>query len=142
MTLNPFLYLSLSPRPPFAGNLDASQQASLREMWRRFFELSEKNKHVSEELDRKGGPKFASKDKSAAPPANEKDAGKNIPKGDAAKEEAKKMEEMKEMNSFLEKYGGPYLLRACWEFNKVSFRNSFLEESDPFNRCGEIGDRI
>lgn len=89
-------------------------------MWRRFFELSEKNKEVSAALEKKGGPNAASKEKGSAPPSNEKDAGKNIPKDDKAKEEAKKMEEMKEMNAFLDKYGGPYLLRACWEFNKVS----------------------
>jgi hypothetical protein len=27
---------------------------------------------------------------------------------------------MKEMNQFLEKYGGPYLKRGVWEFCKVS----------------------
>lgn len=86
-------------------------------MWRRFFELTEKNKHISEELERKGGPTKAASGKPAAP-KDDKEAQKDIPKGDAAKEEAKKAEEMKDMNAFLDKYGGPYLKKACWEFCK------------------------
>lgn len=101
-----------------AGNLDASQEESLREIWRRFFALYEKNKDVSERLEKLGGPNAASSEESSVP-KNEKDAGKDIPKDDKAKEEAKKLEEMKEMNAFLDKFGGPYLRRSFWEFTKV-----------------------
>lgn len=102
-----------------AGNLDASQQKALREMYRRFFELTDRNKEVSEALEKKGGPtKADGAGKPVATGKDEKDAGKDIPKGDAAKEEAKKAEEMKDMNAFLDKYGGPYLRRAVWEFCK------------------------
>lgn len=64
------------------------------------------------------GPNKAKGGGRPAPSKDEKEAGKDIPKGDAAKEEAKKQEEMKEMNQFLDKYGGPYLKRAVWEFCK------------------------
>jgi len=100
----------------YRGNLDDEQQQALREMWRRFFELYKKNVSRSEELDKKGGPK-AAKTSSNDSSKNEKD-GKDIPKDDKAKEEAKKLEEMKEMNQFLDTYGGPYLRRALWEFVK------------------------
>ncbi|CAO1622453.1 unnamed protein product [Jaminaea pallidilutea] len=107
--------------PGHRGNLDDDQQKALREMYRRFFELTTKNVEVSEELEKKGGPNKATgggSSKAASGGKDEKEAGKDIPKGDAAKEEAKKQEEMKEMNQFLDKYGGPYLKRAVWEFCK------------------------
>ncbi|CDW97623.1 hypothetical protein [Sporisorium scitamineum] len=59
------------------------------------------------------------KKKDAAPPKNEKDAGKDIPKDDKAKEEAKRAEEMKEMNEFIDTYGGPILRLTMWEFTKM-----------------------
>lgn len=87
-------------------------------MYRRIDDLAKQNVEVSEDLDRKGGPTKASGRGRAAPSKDDKDAGKDIPKGDAAKEEAKKAEELKEMNQFLEKYGGPYFRRGVWEFAK------------------------
>lgn len=87
-------------------------------MWRRLFELFEKNKDVSERIMREGGPSKVPKN-SAPAPKNEKDAGKDIPKDDKAKEEAKKAEEMKEMNEFIDKYGGPILRDTMWEFTKM-----------------------
>ncbi|CAD6940666.1 unnamed protein product, partial [Tilletia caries] len=82
-------------------------------MWRRFHELSERNVEVSERLEKTGGPTsegFAAMDENKA---------KKGPKGDAAMDDAKKAEELKEMNQFLDKYGGPYLRRAFWEFTKL-----------------------
>ncbi|PWN98190.1 hypothetical protein FA09DRAFT_338618 [Tilletiopsis washingtonensis] len=104
--------------PGYVGNLEPDQQKALREIWRRFFELYEKNPERSAELDKKGGPNSVSDKDSAPPPKDEKQAGKDIPKDDKAKEEAKKQEEMKEMNQFIDTYGGPYLRRALWEFIK------------------------
>jgi hypothetical protein len=49
----------------------------------------------SAELDKKGGPNSVSGKDAAPPPKDEKQAGKDIPKDDKAKEEAKKQEEMK-----------------------------------------------
>ncbi|KAE8238508.1 hypothetical protein A4X03_0g8845, partial [Tilletia caries] len=95
------------------GNLEPAHQRSLREMWRRFHELSERNVEVSERLEKTGGPTsegFAAMDENKA---------KKGPKGDAAMDDAKKAEELKEMNQFLDKYGGPYLRRAFWEFTKL-----------------------
>ncbi len=66
-----------------------------------------------------GGP---SKVKKGSAPKNDKDAkdaGKDIPKDDKAKEEAKKAEEMKEMNEFIDTYGGPILRDTLWEFTKM-----------------------
>ncbi|CAO1634796.1 unnamed protein product [Parajaminaea phylloscopi] len=104
--------------PGYRGNLDAHQQECLREMYRRIDELTKQNVQVSEELEKKGGPTKAGGRGKATSGKDEKDAGKDIPKGDAAKEEAKKAEEMKEMNEFLDKYGGPYFRRGIWEFCK------------------------
>ncbi|KAJ1021468.1 hypothetical protein NDA13_005509 [Ustilago tritici] len=105
-------------QPAYRGNLSASQQKDVREMWRRLFELFEKNKDVSERVMRQGGPTKVPKG-AAATPKNEKDAGKDIPKDDKAKEEARKAEEMKEMNEFIDKYGGPILRQTMWEFTKM-----------------------
>lgn len=66
-----------------------------------------------------GGPSKVSKQKDTTPAKNEKDAGKDIPKDDKAKEEAKKAEEMKEMNEFIDTYGGPILRTTMWEFTKM-----------------------
>lgn len=111
---------NLLARPPsLTGNLTSSQQKDLREMWRRLFELFEKNKDVSERIMSQGGPSRMGKKKDAAPPKNEKDAGKDIPKDDKAKEEAKRAEEMKEMNEFIDTYGGPILRLTMWEFTKM-----------------------
>ncbi|SPO31602.1 related to CSR1 - phosphatidylinositol transfer protein [Ustilago trichophora] len=104
--------------PAYRGNLTTSQQKDLRETWRRLYELFEKNKDVSERVMREGGPSKVSKDAPAAP-KNEKDAGKDIPKDDKAKEEAKRAEEMREMNEFIDKYGGPILKETMWEFTKM-----------------------
>ncbi|KAE8250525.1 hypothetical protein A4X13_0g4653 [Tilletia indica] len=97
----------------YYGNLSAEQQRLLRETWRRFHELYERNTEVSQRLESAGGPAsegFAAVDESKA---------KKGPKGDAAMDDAKKAEEIKEMNQFLDKYGGPYLRRAFWEFTKL-----------------------
>ncbi|PWY97904.1 hypothetical protein BCV70DRAFT_42950 [Testicularia cyperi] len=113
--------------PAYKGNLNAQQQKDLREMWRRLFELFEKNEDVSEDIDRKGGPQaVAAKGGSTPAPKNEKDAGKDIPKDDKAKEEAKKQEELKEMNEFIDKYGGPILRRTMWEFTKMDHPDTSL----------------
>ncbi|KAJ9475902.1 Phosphatidylinositol transfer protein CSR1 [Pseudozyma hubeiensis] len=106
-------------QPAYRGNLSDSQQKDLREMWRRLFELFEKNKETSERIMQNGGPGKMDKKKAAAAPKNEKDAGKDIPKDDKAKEEAKKAEEMKEMNEFIDTYGGPILRTTMWEFTKM-----------------------
>lgn len=108
----------ISPLYRHPGNLDESQQKALREMWRRFFELAERNPEVSKDLDKKGGPTKAEGAGKPTAAKSDKEAQKDTPKGDAAKEEAKKQEEMKDMNAFLDKYGGPYLKRAAWEFVK------------------------
>ncbi len=105
------------------GNLNAEQQVKLREFYRKFFDLMEQNKNVSEELERKGGPNAAEKDEKKAA-ANEKEAGKNIPKDDNAKEAAKREEELREQKKFLDRYGGPYLRRAAWEFTKADYMDS------------------
>ncbi|PWN52006.1 hypothetical protein IE53DRAFT_385620 [Violaceomyces palustris] len=111
--------------PAYRGNLSLEQQKSLREMWKRLEELFEKNKEVSEEVYRRGGPSVVAKD--ATPAAkNEKDPGKDIPKDDKAKEEAKRMEEMKEMNEFINKYGGPILKETTWEFTKMDHPDTSL----------------
>ncbi|CAD6887124.1 unnamed protein product [Tilletia laevis] len=97
----------------YYGNLSADQQRSLREMWRRFHELYERNVEKSQSLEAAGGPTsegFAVVDESKA---------KKGPKGDAAMDDAKKAEEVKEMNQFIDKYGGPYLRKAFWEFTKL-----------------------
>lgn len=44
--------------------------------------------------------------------------GKDIPKDDKAKEEAKKQEELRDLRDMMDTYGGPYLRRALWEFTK------------------------
>ncbi|SNX87831.1 related to CSR1 - phosphatidylinositol transfer protein [Melanopsichium pennsylvanicum] len=111
--------------PAYRGNLTASQQKDLREMWRRLFELMEKNVQVSERVMANGGPSKVPKNAAAAP-KNEKDAGKDIPKDDKAKEEAKKAEEMKEMNEFIDKYGGPILRSTMWEFTKMDHPDTSL----------------
>ncbi|KAI3488245.1 hypothetical protein L1887_47784 [Cichorium endivia] len=104
------------PLPP--GNLTSSQEKDLREIWRRLFELFEKNQETSEKVWQQGGPAKLPKGNTSAP-KNEKEAGKDIPKDDKAKEEAKKAEEMKEMNEFIDKYGGPILRETVWEFTKM-----------------------
>lgn len=80
-------------------------------------------------MEKAGGPNAANKEgnKSVSSGGKDgKDAGKDIPKDDKAKEEAKKAEEMKEMNRFLDKYGGPYLRRASWEFAKADFMDASI----------------
>lgn len=114
-------------------------------MWRSLFELFEKNKEVSADVDRRGGPAAvaAAGGNSAPAPKSDKDAGKDIPKDDKAKEEAKKLEEMKEMNEFIEKYGGPILKRTVWEFTKVSLSQSGLKPVEiPRFLITDIAERI
>lgn len=88
-------------------------------MYRRLFDLYDQNKGRSEELDKLGGPTAAAKNKpSKADNKKDKEAGKDIPKDDKAKEEAKKAEEMRDLKAMIDTYGGPYIRRALWEFIK------------------------
>lgn len=98
----------------------------MREIWRRIDQLTKQNVQVSEALDKEGGPTTAAGRGKLALTKDDKDAGKDIPKGDAAKEEAKKAQEMKEMNEFLDKYGGPYFRKGIWEFCKHDHPDSSL----------------
>ncbi|EST07337.2 CRAL-TRIO domain protein [Kalmanozyma brasiliensis GHG001] len=108
-------------QPAYRGNLSDDQQKDLREIWRRLFELFEKKKDVSERVMKEGGPAKVKKGSKSADTGGKdgKDAGKDIPKDDKAKEEAKKAEEMKEMNEFIDTYGGPILRTTMWEFTKM-----------------------
>jgi hypothetical protein len=100
----------------YRGNLTPDQQEKLREMYRRLFDLYEENKERSDELEKKGGPTAAASNKAAK--KVEKNDGKDIPKGDDAKEEAKKQQELKDLKGLIDTYGGPYIRRGLWEFLK------------------------
>lgn len=103
----------------YRGNLTKDQQKSLREIYKRLFELYDQNKGRSDELEKLGGPAAASKNKPKKEDSKGKDdAGKDIPKDDKAKEEAKKQEELRDLRDMMDTFGGPYLRRGLWEFVK------------------------
>ncbi len=100
-----------SPLPSLhlAGNLSGDQEQALRDMWAGYFDWCEKASGSGT-----GGKASAFEDDSAQDP---KKAG--IPKGDAAKEEAKRAEEEAGLQALLKEYGPDSLKRALWEFIKL-----------------------
>ncbi len=89
------------------GKLTDDQKRSLREMWAGYFDWCEKASGSG--TGGKGGA-FEETDQ------DPKKAG--IPKGDAAKEEAKRAEEEAGLQALLQEYGPDSLRRALWEFVK------------------------
>jgi len=92
----------------YVGNLTEEQEDKLREMWDGYFDWCAKASGNS-----KGGNATFADDAEQDP----KKAG--IPKGDAAKEEAKKKEEQAGLDALLQTYGPDSLKRALWEFIKM-----------------------
>ena len=96
----------------YPGNLTPEHEAALREFWRRFFEVTERNVARSDELRARGGV-------SAAQTGNE--LSQNTMSKDKKKEsdEAKKAGELKSVEDALAKYGGPYLREAFWAMTQI-----------------------
>ena len=91
------------------GKLTDDQKEKLREMWNGYFDWCAKAKGNAT-----GGAGNAFSDETDQDP---KKAG--IPKGDAAKEEAKRKEEQAGLDALLDTYGPDSLKRALWEFVKM-----------------------
>ena len=90
----------------YLGNLTPAHERTLQQLWARLFELFDVNKERSAELDRKGGAAYASKG-SEVPKLNTSRSG--------VKDDEKKASELRAVNEFLAKYGGPYLRKALWD---------------------------
>ncbi|KDN52424.1 CRAL/TRIO domain-containing protein [Tilletiaria anomala UBC 951] len=100
---------NLPPAEGYVGNMTAEQEEKLREMWNGYFDWCAK---ATGNVTKGTGGTLV--DDSANDP---KKAG--IPKGDAAKEEAKMKEEQAGLDALLNTYGPDSLKRALWEFIKM-----------------------
>lgn len=88
----------------YLGNLNNEQEAVLKNMWKCFYEICERNPTRSDELDRLGGPK-------AAQTGNELlDAQDNSG--------SRQMPERKAVDGLVKKYGGRYVRQAFWDLTK------------------------
>ena len=90
------------------GKLTDDQRASLREMWKGYFDWCAKASGTNT-----GGTGAGFQEDDVDP----KKAG--IPKGDAAKDEAKMKEEQAGLNALLQTYGPDSLKKALWQFVKM-----------------------
>lgn len=96
----------------YVGNLNDEHEAKLREMWLEFFSCVEK-------AQGKGGAEGGAGAATVGVNQEDNDPKKSgIPKGDEAKEEAKKKEEEKAMNDLLQEYGKDALRNSFWRFVK------------------------
>lgn len=93
------------------GNLDDEQRKKLKQIWLLFFELLEKHDKEGAEVAEGAGD---------ADKADEENDPKKsgIPTDDKAKDEAKKLQERKDMEEMLDKYGSRKLREAFWQFTK------------------------
>ncbi|KAM0791313.1 hypothetical protein ACM66B_005785 [Microbotryomycetes sp. NB124-2] len=101
------------PCPPPAtdgvvGKLTPEQEQGLKDFWKEFLGLIDKAPKEG------SGPK--SKGSGDSAPKNEKDAGKDIPKDDNAKERMKAEEERRNAEAAFEEYGSIRFMDAFWRF--------------------------
>ncbi|WFC96986.1 hypothetical protein MBRA1_003652 [Malassezia brasiliensis] len=96
----------------YPGNLTPEHAAALREFWRRFFEVTERNAARSDELRARGGYAAAQTGHELSQNTMSKDKKKES-------DEAKKAGELKSVEDALSKYGGPYLREAFWSMTQT-----------------------
>ncbi|KAK4056712.1 hypothetical protein OIO90_002264 [Microbotryomycetes sp. JL221] len=99
-------------QPPAAdgvvGKLTEQQEKDLKAFWKEFLQL------IDEAPEQGAGPKGKGSADSA--PKNEKDAGKDIPKDDNAKERMKAEEERRNAEAAFAEYGSIRFMDAFWRF--------------------------